>query len=88
MANKLVTVFLMCCVVAAALNIHTAEAATDEKFKACFNTCESECKADGNGSTFCEMKCDGDCTAKEVAGTLHVSDIQYSFNVFTLTYLI
>ncbi|XP_056177454.1 major pollen allergen Ole e 6-like [Syzygium oleosum] len=72
MANKLVTVFLMCCVVAAALNIHTVVAATDEKFKACFNTCESECKADGNGSTFCEMKCDGDCTAKEVADKLNI----------------
>lgn len=70
MANKLVAVFLMCIVVAVALNVHAAEAATDEKFKACFNTCHRECTADAHGSTFCEIKCDGDCTAKEVAGTL------------------
>ncbi|KAL3725617.1 hypothetical protein ACJRO7_030619 [Eucalyptus globulus] len=72
MANKLVAVFLTCIVVATALNIHMAEAAIDEKFKVCFNTCQSECKADGNGSTFCEIRCDGECSAKEIADKLNI----------------
>ncbi|KAI3439410.1 uncharacterized protein J3R85_004832 [Psidium guajava] len=72
MANKLVAAFLVCIVVAAALNIRTAEAAIDEKFKSCFNTCESECKAEGNGSTTCEIRCDNECSAKEIADKLNI----------------
>ncbi|KAF7848437.1 hypothetical protein BT93_L1946 [Corymbia citriodora subsp. variegata] len=75
MANKLVAVFLMCIVVATALNVHTAEAAIDEQFKACFNTCHSECKDGGLGTNFCEMRCDSDCSAKEVAAVRNLADI-------------
>ncbi|KAK6940789.1 Pollen allergen ole e 6 [Dillenia turbinata] len=71
MARKLVAVFLVCIVVVAAMQFTDALNA-DEKFRSCFNTCEEECKAHGEGNSFCEMKCDADCTAKEVADKLHI----------------
>ncbi|KAF2285413.1 hypothetical protein GH714_003638 [Hevea brasiliensis] len=42
-----------------------------DKFGSCFNTCEQECMAGGQGQTFCEMKCDTDCFDKEVAAKLN-----------------
>ncbi|OWM66856.1 major pollen allergen Ole e 6-like [Punica granatum] len=62
--NKLVAVFLVCIVFGAALNAEKA-AAVDEKFKSCFDNCLSECLADNRGYTFCEMRCDADCSEKE-----------------------
>lgn len=39
-----------------------------EVYKTCFAGCDNKCKGSGNGATFCEMKCDTDCAAKESAG--------------------
>jgi hypothetical protein len=93
MANKFVAVFLMCIVVVAAFSIHEAKAGEydDEKFKACFNTCHKECSDEGNGYTFCEMKCDTDCGNKEAAGksypnfdaSLHISSIARQMSFFS-----
>merc|ERR1711879_461404 len=47
----------------------TSQAGAD-KFASCFNNCEQECKASGQGQTFCEMKCDTDCFNKDVAARL------------------
>ncbi|KAL2535421.1 AAI domain-containing protein [Forsythia ovata] len=47
------------------MQIHKAEA-TEEEFKECYNTCHKECSEQGNGYTFCEIKCDTDCGIKEV----------------------
>ena len=66
MANKLVSVFLMCIVVMATL--HIRQAVADDGYKTCYEPCDEECKSEGNGDTFCEMKCDTDCLAKVAAG--------------------
>ncbi|KAI3423239.1 uncharacterized protein J3R85_011202 [Psidium guajava] len=71
MANKLVAVFLMCVVLAGAMHMREAEAA-DETFKSCFTACYDGCKADGHGFTFCEVKCDTECSEKEVAAKLNL----------------
>lgn len=67
---KVVAVFVACFLVVAALQV--CEAGLEDKFSArykeCFNNCEDQCKKDGQGYTFCEMKCDADCGAKEIAG--------------------
>ncbi|PON94939.1 Pollen allergen ole e [Trema orientale] len=73
MANKFVAVFAICVVVFAALNVREAEAADPAKFKDCFTKCEEECRGDGNGHTFCEVKCDSDCGAKEAAEKLNIN---------------
>ncbi|KAL3717442.1 hypothetical protein ACJRO7_008948 [Eucalyptus globulus] len=71
MANKLVAVFLMCIVLAGAMYVREAEA-TKESFKSCFTACHDGCKAEGHGFSFCEVKCDTDCTDKEIAETLNL----------------
>jgi hypothetical protein len=69
MDNKqLVAGFLMCIMVIAAFSLHEAKAAQDDKFKLCFTNCKEGCTKDGNGNSFCEMKCDNECGAKELAG--------------------
>ncbi|KAI6674776.1 hypothetical protein NL676_002682 [Syzygium grande] len=68
MANKLVAAFLVCVVLAGALHAREAEATADGAFKSCFTACHDGCKAGGHGFTFCEMKCDTECTEKELAG--------------------
>lgn len=65
MGKNLAAVFIMCIVVVAALHVSEAFIAD---YKDCFNNCEKECKDEGQGYTFCEMKCDADCAAKEAAG--------------------
>ncbi|XP_038713534.1 major pollen allergen Ole e 6-like [Tripterygium wilfordii] len=73
-ANKLFAVFVMCIVVVAAMQLRQAEATDgDSKFKDCFTSCEKECMDDGHGNTFCEMKCDSDCGAKEIADKLNIN---------------
>ncbi|EEF37597.1 conserved hypothetical protein [Ricinus communis] len=70
MGKKLVALFVVCIVVAAAMQLSADAAATEEQFRSCFNNCKKECQADGGGGTYCEMKCDTDCLAKEAAGKL------------------
>ncbi|KAI5597121.1 hypothetical protein POPTR_002G050150v4 [Populus trichocarpa] len=74
MANKLVAVFLMCIVAAAAMHLTTANK-VDDHYAACFNDCEDKCKSEGNGYSFCEMKCDADCVAKETL--LNFKDLHF-----------
>ncbi|CAM8911802.1 hypothetical protein QQ045_031997 [Rhodiola kirilowii] len=65
MANK-VAVLVLCVFLVAAIHVHKeAEAAGLDDFAQCFNTCDKECSDEGFGRTFCEMKCDADCVAKE-----------------------
>lgn len=74
MANKLVAVFLMCVVVVAA--VHLSPVAADEKasaiWKDCFKHCEKDCLHAGTGYTNCEMKCDSECDAREIAGNYNI----------------
>ncbi|KAL9671496.1 hypothetical protein QQ045_009065 [Rhodiola kirilowii] len=63
MANKVATLVLCVLLMAAAIYVHEAEAIGE--FADCFNTCDKECQYEGFGRTFCEMKCDADCVAKE-----------------------
>ncbi|KGN46487.1 major pollen allergen Ole e 6 [Cucumis sativus] len=81
MAKKMMAVFLMCIVVVTSLQFATAnkeyevasyEAKFDAKYKACFVTCEKECIERGSGHSYCEVKCDEDCGAKEAADKLHI----------------
>lgn len=69
MAKKLIAMLVMFMVVMAANN-KAAEAGDLDEYKDCFDTCHKNCFQDGNGQgyTFCEMKCDTECGAKEVKG--------------------
>ncbi|KAM4086051.1 hypothetical protein ACJW30_10G073700 [Castanea mollissima] len=73
MANQFVAVFLMCIVVVATFSLQEAKAAEEDNFKECFNDCRKGCLGEGNGSTFCEMKCDNDCGEKELAEKLNIN---------------
>ncbi|KAH7838527.1 hypothetical protein Vadar_027675 [Vaccinium darrowii] len=64
--TKFVAVLLMCMAVMAAVQVQEAQA-LGEVYKTCFAGCDNKCKGSGNGATFCEMKCDTDCAAKESA---------------------
>ncbi|KAG2693691.1 hypothetical protein I3760_08G108600 [Carya illinoinensis] len=70
MANKFVAVFLMCTVVVVAFSLNHEVEATEDLYGSCFNTCQKGCVKDGNGNTFCEIKCDSECTAKENAAKI------------------
>ncbi|PHT80476.1 Major pollen allergen Ole e 6, partial [Capsicum annuum] len=59
--KKLVAVFLMCMVV-----LTTMSEATEEEYRDCYHTCHKQCSEDGHGYTFCEMKCDTDCSRKDI----------------------
>ncbi|KAI8522930.1 hypothetical protein RHMOL_Rhmol13G0035200 [Rhododendron molle] len=63
---KFVAVLLMCMAVMAAVQVQEAQA-IGEVYKTCYGGCHNDCVTSGNGSTFCEMKCDTDCAAKEAA---------------------
>ncbi|WCJ21565.1 hypothetical protein M5689_003708 [Euphorbia peplus] len=74
MEKKVAALFVMCMIVAATLQLCVAEPKPmREKYKACFDTCESECEKDGHGYSFCEQKCDSDCGAKEQADKLGIN---------------
>lgn len=66
--QKLVAVFLMCLVLAAALHVTEAEDVVQNDYKKCLSDCEDKCNKKNNGYTFCEMKCDSDCGAQEFRG--------------------
>lgn len=70
MANKIIAVFLMCIVVATTTMNLSEATMLDDEFKLCFNNCEQECKGQGHGNTYCEMKCDTDCVAMQTSGKL------------------
>ncbi|XVE73097.1 hypothetical protein DITRI_Ditri11bG0090400 [Diplodiscus trichospermus] len=74
MANKFVTGFVLVCIVLVAATTCVQQAQADDgRFKSCFENCEKECLDGGQGSTFCEMKCDADCGAKEAAAKLNIN---------------
>ena len=85
MEKQFVAVFLMCMVVVAAVHIHKAEATTAQQFSDCYNSCYNGCHQDGKGigATFCEMKCDADCVAKETKGTYQLS--KHFYNLFRIS---
>ncbi|KDP21425.1 hypothetical protein JCGZ_21896 [Jatropha curcas] len=66
----------MICIIIVGVILQPSDAAPknpSEKYKACFNNCVADCKKfEGGGETFCEMKCDSDCTAKEEADDLNI----------------
>ncbi|KAF5736885.1 hypothetical protein HS088_TW14G01040 [Tripterygium wilfordii] len=69
MANKLAALLVLCLVLVAAVGVPKANA---DEFADCFNSCEKECKTEGNGHTTCEMKCDTDCSDKAFAAKLNI----------------
>ncbi|KAL5702237.1 hypothetical protein ACHQM5_027478 [Ranunculus cassubicifolius] len=67
MANKVVALFVVCMVLAATISVQAAYPDPDEaRFVQCFNNCLSECKSTGGGHTDCEIKCDEECSDKEL----------------------
>ncbi|CAN4098166.1 unnamed protein product [Withania somnifera] len=40
--------------------------ATEEEYKDCYHICHQECFKNGQSYTYCEMKCDGDCSMKDL----------------------
>ncbi|KAG5236593.1 MAJOR POLLEN ALLERGEN OLE E 6-LIKE [Salix viminalis] len=69
MENKVAALLVLCLVLVSAAELPGAAA---DQFGSCFNDCEQQCKAGGQGQTFCEMKCDTDCFDKEIDGKLHI----------------
>lgn len=67
MAKKLFAVFVMCLIVLAAVNVATAHDYQGD-YQNCYKDCEKECEYEGNGYTFCEMKCDTNCAQLELKG--------------------
>ncbi|CAK7346553.1 unnamed protein product [Dovyalis caffra] len=55
----------------------------DDQYVTCFNDCEDKCKSDGNGYTFCEMKCDADCLAKQAVDAIVNEFIHKRLNLFS-----
>lgn len=68
--SQIPAVFLLCTVVAAAMHLSEASP-VDDQYVTCFNDCKDKCKSEGNGYSFCEMKCDTDCLARQALGRLH-----------------
>ncbi|RAL43488.1 hypothetical protein DM860_012629 [Cuscuta australis] len=63
--KKLAAVLLICMVVVCAISaVPAAEA--DSDYKQCTESCQNDCKKEGNGDTMCEVKCDTKCGAMEV----------------------
>lgn len=67
MTNTKITMLVVCVFLVASTYVHHRVEALGE-FAECFNTCDKECSDEGFGRTFCEMKCDADCVAKETKG--------------------
>ncbi|XP_050204098.1 major pollen allergen Ole e 6-like [Mercurialis annua] len=66
MAKKLVAMFVMCMIVAAAMQLPIVDAkVSPDVYKNCFTGCKKECMDGGRSSSDCEMKCDQDCALKE-----------------------
>lgn len=79
--NKLVAVFLMSMVVAAAMNM-VVEAGDpngsgSEVYKSCFEACMKTCNG---GETHCEMSCDDKCDAEELQCKLIFFNFLTSYN--------
>ncbi|CAI9107798.1 OLC1v1007245C1 [Oldenlandia corymbosa var. corymbosa] len=72
MAKQFVAVLILCIVVAATVQIEKTQAeGVEEKFKECYDNCHKSCfNQNGNGYTFCEMKCDADCGEKQIKASL------------------
>lgn len=72
--QKSVAVLLVCVVLATA--IHVTEGGLEHKekaYKKCLENCQNKCRKDNN-RTFCEQKCDEDCSMVEAKGTLQSAD--------------
>ncbi|KAM7527205.1 hypothetical protein LguiB_030615 [Lonicera macranthoides] len=65
MAKKLFVVFVMCLIVLAAVNVATAQDDQGD-YQNCYKDCGKQCEYEGNGYTFCEMKCDANCAQLEL----------------------
>ncbi|KAF9682907.1 hypothetical protein SADUNF_Sadunf05G0156700 [Salix dunnii] len=83
MANKLVAVFLLSIVAAAAMHL-TEASPVDDQYATCFNGCDDKCKSEGNGYSFCEMKCDADCLAKQAFDMAVKVRLSLAVTVFSL----
>lgn len=70
MANKVFAFFVVCMVLLATVKVQAESDKDSQIYVSCFNSCEAECKAAGGGHTFCEMKCDEDCSDKELEGKI------------------
>lgn len=72
---------VMCIVVVAAVQLRPAEGLIGDEYAACFHDCHKKCQDEGLGSTFCEMRCDTECVAKETAGmfvTFQIPSVDFS----------
>ena len=70
--QKSVAVLLVCVVLATA--IHVTEGGLEHKekaYKKCLENCQNKCRKDNN-RTFCEQKCDEDCSMVEAKGNTAV----------------
>ncbi|KAK9160970.1 hypothetical protein Syun_007311 [Stephania yunnanensis] len=70
MVNKISAVFVVCLVVLLATTPSLVVVAEDDSYAICLKGCLDNCKAAGSGNSFCEMRCDGKCLAKEAAGII------------------
>ncbi|KAL3727196.1 hypothetical protein ACJRO7_032014 [Eucalyptus globulus] len=67
MASKVAGVLITCLVLAATFGTREVSGELIDTYRECFVECHKSCQAEGLGSTFCEMRCDGECMAQETA---------------------
>ncbi|XP_056176651.1 major pollen allergen Ole e 6-like [Syzygium oleosum] len=72
MASKVAGVLIVCVVLAAMFGTGGSIGDLMDAYKNCFVDCHKTCQGEGNGNTFCEMKCDSDCMAQETAAKLNM----------------
>ncbi|KAK3190094.1 hypothetical protein Dsin_029655 [Dipteronia sinensis] len=76
MAKKIASAALlvmMCLLVfVAAIHHHVPKVDADHMYGHCFTSCLDNCDSQGQGYTFCEMKCDTDCFNEEVTAKLNI----------------
>ncbi|KAI3441982.1 uncharacterized protein J3R85_001558 [Psidium guajava] len=71
MASKVAGVLIVCAVLVATFGPGEADDLLSA-YRNCFTECHKTCEGEGNGNTFCEMKCDTDCMAQETAAKLNM----------------
>ncbi|KAF8016755.1 hypothetical protein BT93_H2089 [Corymbia citriodora subsp. variegata] len=71
MTSKVAGVLIICLVLATTFGTGEAIGELMDAYRKCFVDCHQSCEAEGLGSTFCEMRCDGECMTQETAGKRH-----------------
>ncbi len=75
MAKKIFALFVVCMVLIATIKVEAARDTDSEplteRYVTCYNVCDEQCKASGRDKSDCEIKCDEECSDKELQAMLN-----------------